>query len=418
MTLQPGIYRSASALQAVLNCSGATIVLSSGTYFFDFQDAGTHELVFDGAAPRNSVIVGGTRSGTSCVPGSAGVDLAFGADSRLRVASGKVDLCALVPLGDATQQHIVLRGLSALTNVPTTSTAEGVSATSVGGTAWSSPTNDGAFFDERTTTASIAGNGEPDAVLRVALPNTVVPSDALNISATITVRESVDSNNTATNTSATLRTPAGATVATRALTTCAPATQCTGVLRDDTTTTIPALTVAQLNGTPTPATVDVTLSKPGAANATGQIDGVTLNLSYQLPVRPACTLTAPTAGCVAGSFPTAPVLTASGSFATTPLTLHGTLYAPTSSVSLGMSGVSATVVDRGVVVRHLVLSMTPAVGAPALLSIPDITRAPRQIVMTATDSAGTLMARADVRFANSAGTQNGTLPTVLEWSVG
>jgi len=422
VTLQPGIYRSASALQAVLDCNGATIVLSSGTYFFDFQDGGTHELVFNGAAPRNSVLVGGALSGTSCVPGSAGVDLAFGGDSRLRVQSGKVDLCALVPLADATQQHIVLRGLDAATNVPTTSTAEGVSATSVGGTPWLSP-NDGASFGGGSTTASIAGIGKPDAVLRVALPNTVVPSDALNISATITVRESVDSNNMATNTSATLRTPgtptaASVIIATRALTTCAPATQCTGVLRDDTTTTIPALTVAQLNGTLTPATVDVTLSKPGTANATGRIDGVTLNLSYQLPVRPACTPTAPTADCVAGSLPTAPVLTASGSFATTPLALHGTLYAPTSSVSLGMSGVSATVVDRGVVVRHLVLSMTPSVGAPALLSIPDITRAPRQIIMTATDSAGTLLARADVRFANPAGTQNGSLPTVLEWSVG
>lgn len=415
--LLPGIYRSASALQAVLNCNGATIVLASGTYYFDFQDAGSHELVFNGGAPRNSILVGGVLSGTSCVPGSAGVDLAFGGDSRLRVQSGKVDLCALVPLGDTTQQHIVMRGLTASTPVSTTSTSAGVTATSVGGTAWSNPTNNGAFVNALTTTASIAGNGKPAAILRVALPSTVVPPDAQNISATITVRESVNTNNTATSTTATLRTPAGVTVATRALTTCLPATLCTGVLRNDTTTTIAGLTVAQLNGTPTAATVDVTFSKPGTANANAAIDGVTLNLSYDLPARPTCTLTAPTGGCVAGSLPPAPLLASSGAYGTTPLALHGTIYAPTSRVDLGLTAVTATVVDRGVVVRHLVLAMTPTSGAPALISIPDIGRQPRRVVLIATDSAGAQLARADVTFANAAGTRNGSIPTVLEWSI-
>ena len=286
VTLQPGIYRSASALQAVLNCNGATIVLGSGTYFFDFQDAGTHELVFNGAAPRNSVIVGGARSGTSCVPGSPGVDLAFGGDSRLSIASGSVDLCALVPLGDTTQQHIVLRGLKTTTPVATTSTTAGASATSVGGTAWTNPNNGAVVNSPAVTTTTTIGKNRPDAVLRVDLPAIVVPADAQNITATITVRESVNTGNTATTTTAALRNPAGVTVATRPLTTCSsPATPCSGVLRDDTTTAITALTVAQLNGTPTPASIDVTLSTQGGNNADGVIDGVIVNLSYDLPVR-------------------------------------------------------------------------------------------------------------------------------------
>ena len=181
---------------------------------------------------------------------------------------------------------------------------------------------------------------------------------------------------------------------------------------------ITALTVAQLNGTPTPATVDVALSKPGTANADGVIDGVIVNLSYDLPVRAACQLISPAGSCVAGSVPTAPLLTASGAYATTPVALHGTVYAPTSSVDLRLTSVNATVVDRGVVVRHLVLSMTPAAGAPALISVPDIGRQPRRVIMIATDSAGAQLARADVTFASADGTRNGDLPTVLEWSIG
>ena len=414
VTLQPGIYRSASALQTVLNCNSATIVLATGTYFFDFQDAGSHELVFNGAAPRNSVMVGGAVSGTSCVPGSPGVDLAFGGDSRLRVQSGKVDLCALVPSGNTSNQHIVLRGLSSSTPVPTTSTAAGVSATSVGSTAWSTP-NNGAVINGVNTTTTIPNAGT-NAVLRVALPAAVVPADAQNISATITVRESVTTTDTTTTTTATLRSPAGTTVATRPLTTCA-STTCTGVMRNDITTSISGLTVTQLNGSPTPATIDVRLGKTGSPSASGAIDGVIVNLAYDLPVRPACQLTAPTGTCVAGSLPPNPLLTVSGTYTATPFALHGTLYAPTSSVDLGLTAVTATVVDRGVVVRHLTLSMTRAAGAPALISIPDISRQPRRMILVATDSSATQLARADVRFANAAGTGNGNIPTVLEWSV-
>ncbi len=44
VSLSPGIYRSAAALQAVLGCAAAVVWFRPGTYFFDFRDAGTHEL--------------------------------------------------------------------------------------------------------------------------------------------------------------------------------------------------------------------------------------------------------------------------------------------------------------------------------------------------------------------------------------
>lgn len=415
VTLQPGIYRSAAALQAVLNCANATIVLSTGTYFFDFVDGGTHEVVFNGGSPRNSRLIGGSVSGSTCVRTAPGVDLSFGGDSRLTVQSGTVDLCSLVPSGNTTAQHIVLRGLKAPVSVPTTSTVSGVSATSVGTTAWGTP-NRGAVIDTALTTTTLANLGARSAILRVALPATTVPADATNISATITVRERITTTNVTTTSTATLRAPSGTTIATRTLFACTTSSTCTGVLKNDTAPVITGLTAAQLNGSPTPATVDITLSKTVSGSAAGGIDGLVITLNYDLPIRQVCTLTSPTGTCVAGSTPPAPLLLASGSYATTPLALHGTVYAPTSSVDLRLTAVSATVIDRGIVVRHLLLSMTPAAGAPAMISIPDLPSQPRVIVLVATDASGSVLARARVTFSDGSG-GNGGVPTVDEWSV-
>ena len=407
--LQPGVYRSAVALQAVLDCIGATIVLATGTYYFDFQDAATHELVYAGTGR----IIGGVVSGTSCNPASPGVDLAFGGDSRLRVTAGKVDLCALVPLGDTTQQHIVLRGLTTTTTVPTTSTVTGASAASVTpGTAWTNPA-DGLVVDGLTTTTKLAG-GAADAVLKVTLPTNVLPSDATNVTATITVREGLNSAITTASTSAELLSTSGASFAVRPLTNCTSLANCTGVLRDDTTPVITGLTPALLNGV-TPAAIQVRLTKPGGSNVDGAIDAVTLNLSYTSPLRPVCTLT--TGACVTGSLPVSPLLAASGAYASSTVALHGTVYAPASSIDLSLSSVTAAVVDRGVVVRNLVSSMTPAAGAPAMISVPAVGRKPRTMIMTATDIAGRVLGRADVTFADSGGTRNGDIPKVVDWFV-
>jgi hypothetical protein len=81
--------------------------------------------------------------------------------------------------------------------------------------------------------------------------------------------------------------------------------------------------------------------------------------------------------------------------------------------------VAWTVVDRGVVVRHLLSSMTSAGGySGPHISVPPLGLAKRQVVLTATDAGGITLARADVTFANAAGTLNGTIPTLNEWTVG
>lgn len=422
-TLSPGIYRSQAALQTLLSCATATtIILKTGTYYFDFNLNTTHLLTFNGGARK---IIGGSQLGVSgCDPTLPGVDLVFGGDSQLTVTSGTVDLCALEPVS-TSQQHIVMRGLKSSPPVATTGSVVGASASSVGGTAWTGTPNNGAFPNGSTTTATLSGSGPPAAILRVLLPATVVPAEATNIFATITVKESLNANTNGlvtAKTTAILRNPAGTALsAALPLRTCSSAACAGGVLVDDSTTLIGPFTLADLNGAGL-ADVEVTLSKPGNGNVTGLIDGVTVNLSYQLNIRPVCILASTTTGC-AGTAPfTQPasaMFSATGAYGTSPLGLHGTIYAPTARVTLGLTGVDGatkTVVDRGIVVWHLNLSMTGT--SPQMITVPSLGLAPRRVVMIATDGSGAQLARADVTFANSAGTGNGDIPEVLEWSVG
>jgi hypothetical protein len=113
--LQPGLYSSATALNVLTNgasCSKSVFHFNPGTYYFDFQDPGSHEWVISGG-----YLVGGTATSAlrvnpaptmpgSCVPpGSAaatttsGVQFVFGGDSRLfSTKSGNdashIELCA------------------------------------------------------------------------------------------------------------------------------------------------------------------------------------------------------------------------------------------------------------------------------------------------------------------------------------
>jgi hypothetical protein len=160
----------------------------------------------------------------------------------------------------------------------------------------------------------------------------------------------------------------------------------------------------------------VTVNNPNSSPVDAWIDGITVAVAFSVPV-PAVSGTAVAQPYVSGSAATTPLLKVSG--ATTVVALHGTVYAPASAVDLGVTSVAWTVADRGVVVRHLASSMTAAAGyAGAMISVPALGQTKRRVVLTATDSGGATLARADVTFANAGGTVNGTVPTVNEWTVG
>jgi len=426
VTLTPGIYRSAANLQTVLNCAGAVVWFQPGTYFFDFTDLVTHELVIG----AGDVVVGGAPSGwtpgapgaagvppypTSASPGASacdtaqqGVDLVFGGDSRLTVqGGGKAQFCALET--SATAQHIVLRSStgSSVASTGASGTAASSEIVVPGARPWSNAAG-GAVAGGTSANVKLPNAGDPPSKLLVGpVSATLVPSDATGITVTTTVRESL--KGTGDSRLAVRPGNGGATLASVLLRSC-PSSPCAGSAAgpwylDSTTTT--GLTPAQVNG----MSFEVIITNPNNSPIEAWIDGVTVTVAFNVPVQAAGGTVTGAAAYTPGSATTTPLLLASG--ATTVLALHGTVYAPDAVVDLGLTGVPHTVVDRGLVVRHLQLSMTPAgAGGPPLLSIPSLGQQPRRVLLTTSTGA-----RADVTFANAAGTRNGNIPTVLEWSV-
>ncbi|MDT7788465.1 MAG: hypothetical protein QOF58_6884 [Pseudonocardiales bacterium] len=432
VSLSPGIYRSAAALQTVLNCASAVVWFQPGTYFFDFRDAGTHELTVG----TGDVVVGGAASGwtpgttastavpyptaaapttSACDVTAAGVDMVFGGDSRVNVTGGRMQLCALVT--GVSNQHIVVRGLASAASVPSTTTA--VAATSAdsnaaGAWGWDTPTL-GAVVDGTVAHVRIPNTAKGPSKLTLAgLGAAIVPADATAVTVTVTVTETVAGTG---NTTLTLVPGAGVTPPTQTLEDCpgSGSPTCSAGAFVPGTTDIAAfagLTAAQVNG----MSFDVTVNNPNNSPVDAWIDGITVAVAFSVPVL-AVSGTAVAQPYVTGSATTTAMLKASG--ATTVLALHGTVYAPASVVDLGITSVAWTVADRGVVVRHLASSMTAAAGyAGAMISVPALGQTKRRVVLTATDSGGVTLARADVTFANAGGTVNGTFPTVNEWTVG
>jgi hypothetical protein len=255
-------------------------------------------------------------------------------------------------------------------------------------------------------------NKGPSKLTLAGLGAAIVPADATAVTVTVTVTETVAGTG---NTTLTLKPGAGVTPPTQTLEDCPGSPTCNaGAFVPGTTdiATFVGLTAAQVNG----MSFDVTVNNPNNSAVDAWIDGITVAVGYSLPV-PAVSGTAVAQPYVTGSASTTPLLKASGG--TTVLALHGTVYAPASVVDLGVTSVAWMVADRGVVVRHLASSMTAAAGyVGPLISVPSLGQAKRKVLLTATDAAGTALARADVTFANAAGTVNGTVPTVNEWTVG
>ncbi len=425
ITLRPGLYTAGSALQTVLNCANAVIILASGTYWFDFTDAATanRALTFTGGV-RGTSLIGGARLGatSTCDSAAGGVELVFGGDSRLSVSNGSVDLCALALSGDTTRQHIVVRGLTSTTSVagsmsypPTTGSS--AASVSTGSLAWTNPA--GVLLDDSIdATASLSNGSAKTATMRLSLPPALVPPTATGISLTVSADVAIDSPGTTTALTAAVLGANGTLLGNRTIRSCA-STACTPsnyVVASG--TAITGLTTAQVNGGGS-TRIDVNLVKQaGVGTTTSALDVIKVDLTYSVPLRRVCNPPSGAAACPAALPPTQPLLVTSGAYPATRVQLHGTVYAPDSAITLGGTLIGAPVVDRGIVIRHLVSTMTPGSGySGALLATPDISQSPRQMVLTARDGSGTQVARARVTFADSSGSRNGPVPTVTEWTI-
>jgi hypothetical protein len=426
--LQPGTYQSATALQTALTCPA--VWLAPGTYNLDFRNAGTHELTVGGS----TVVVGGTPSGwtpgttaaasipfptaanptaSACDTTAAGVDLVFGGDSRLNVTGGKVQMCALST--SSTAQHIVARGLTTATPTPGVSTSTAAASSDLqpaGARKWSNA-DQGAAVDGSPAYVKIPNTGSaPSRLLVGPVSGSLVPSDATAITVTATVAESVGGSGNVTL----VAQPGDGSASTAPvmLRDCPLASPCSagGLVPGQTdSASFTGLTPAKVNG----MSFEVVITNPENSPVDAWVDGLTVSVDYTAPLRPTCVLAAPTGACTAGLTAT-PVVKASA--ASTVLALHGTVYAPLAWLDLGLTSVPYTVVDRGVVVRHLLSSMTPAAAFNGpLISVPPIGQQPRRVLLVATDGSGQVLARADVTFADGTGVANGSIPRVNEWSV-
>jgi hypothetical protein len=180
------------------------------------------------------------------------------------------------------------------------------------------------------------------------------------------------------------------------------------------TVTVTGLTAAQVNG----LSVDLTLTAADSGQAYAWVDGVQVSADFSAPMR-ATSGTGVAAPYVSSSDTTTPLLKVSGSASTTVFALRGTAYAPSAVVDVAVTGVAHPLVDRGMIVRHLQLSSTPAAGYTGpLVSVPELPLSPRQVLFVARDGAGVVLATADVIFADAAGSLNGTVARVQEWYIG
>jgi hypothetical protein len=429
VTFAPGTYLSKSDLQPLFNCAGKVVWFEPGVYYFDFRDGGTNgdRLVID----NGDVVVGGTPDGwtpgvtapgavplptagppaaSACKFDAQGVDFVFGGDSRFEIQNnGRLQLCA-EEFG-TSQQHIVVRGLSTESAALPAAAPTVLATTSGGGgagPAWTTPGN-GAVVDTQLTSVTVPAGGTSQRMRLTGFPKLAVPPEATSVDLTFKVTETLSGPGRAT---LTLRPKTGSALAPMTLHDCAstPCTDSAFVAGKTDSITFPGLTPAQVNE----MSVDLFVTSPIGGPTRAWVDGVVASASFTAKMRPTCPLDPPTGTCAAGVTST-PVLKAT---AAALLALHGTVATALASVDLGLKNVGYPVVDRGLVVRTVSLSMTPAAGyTKPLISIPPLVQDRRQVVMTAVDASGTL-ARALVSFSDGpAGTKNGTTATVLEWVI-
>jgi hypothetical protein len=427
ITLSPGIYQSAAALNALTTggaCAGALVWFQPGIYYMNFADASDTWNLSDSAAD----VVGGTltfglpASRPSALPSfptaatpaysacdvtKNGVVFIFGGDSRMNVTGSKVQLCA--PPNTANQ-HVAVWGPSVASTLSGTTVSQSVPPS--GG--WSGKcSSTGDTTDPLTGTVrhsakvSSAGNvcSLPFAPTGLA---GLLPSDATGIYLSITVAGSEQGSG---YTQMTYTPPGGGTATTQIFSPNCTNGCGTEVAVNSTAVSFGPVTLSDLSA------VSLVLGVVNNNNApiTAWLDNPLLVINFTEPLQLTSGAVAANGGSgyAPGSATTAAVVRTSGIGR---LAVHGTIYAPRAAVDISETLVANDVVDRGVLARDVYLATTFATGYTGpVVSIPPVIQSPRQVSLTAS-VAGVPLVRAEVRFTDPTGTANGGVPHVLSWS--
>jgi uncharacterized membrane protein len=175
------------------------------------------------------------------------------------------------------------------------------------------------------------------------------------------------------------------------------------------TVTTPTLTAAQLSVLSVVVYGYNTVSAPLDVS----VDGVTY-LSQTTN-----TITATSSTGTQTPYPTSAgataVLKAAGAASTTELSILGTVYVPKGVVDLGLTNVANTVVNRGIIARHVQLSLVASASYTGpLISIPLSGWSPRVVTLLSSVN-GVATLRSKVTFSNG-GAVDGNVATLSQWN--
>lgn len=413
-TFAPGRYASAVALNALTDgsCANKRFHFPAGVYYFEFLDAvppGTHQWLINDSTAE---VVGGTLTATAfpnrCDLASAGVQFIFGADSRLAVTAGSLELCP--PL--SADQRISVYGPRA--NTPdivaplTTFTATTATSTAVAPeTATFTPPGAGRIIGDGVEARfGATGNKYVGALDLTGFSTTAVPANAVITSARI--RLAARSENQPFANTPTLTVTAG----------------------DGTVVSYVASPCALPCAMGTVSTIDVLLQINSPARANGlslryeakdkagfpfyisYFDGAAFDVEYTIPG-----LKATSGAAVAVPYSPATLVTTNAVLrgtggAAARMAIKGTVYAPIGAVDLSLTGQLNTVAQRGITARTLQLGLTAgAAYTGPLIALPGT--ANRAVLVTASIG-GVPQVRADVTFADDT---PGATVGVTRWSV-
>lgn len=416
-TFAPGRYASAAALNALTDgsCANKRFHFPAGVYYFEFLDAvppGTHQWLINDSTAE---VVGGTLTATAfpnrCDLASAGVQFIFGADSRLAVTAGSLELCPPV----SVDQRISVYGPRA--NTPdivaplTTFTATTATSTAVAlETATFTPPGAGRIIGDGVEARFGATSGKYVGALDLTgFSTTAVPANAIITSARI--RLAARSENQAFANTPTLTVTAG----------------------DGTVVPYVASPCALPCAMGTVSTIDVLLQINSPARANGialrweakdkagfpfyvsYFDGAAFDVEYTIPGLKATSGAAAAAPYSPATLATTNAVLRGTGGAAARMAVKGTVYAPIGAVDLSLTGQLNAVTQRGIVARTLHLGLTAgATYTGPLIALPGT--ADRAVLVTASIG-GVPQIRADVTFADGQGATPGATVGVTRWSI-
>lgn len=421
--LKPGTYTNAGQLQTLVSCANKVIWFEPGVYNFEFTDASSHTINLAPAA--STVVVAGLPAGwtpgvtaptgvpttpSGCDQSKPGVVFVLSGDAALSATTGgaKVQICAWWNATNPGQHLAVYAGTTSQPAV--TGQVTGVTSATAANDAGNGPGNP-PNWDNASAAAAVDGASASVSVNTSAKSgwldisnfnggNPIVPSGSVVTALTVSVTHAPLGSTNGADVRAQITDNSGVAIFSSPdpWFTCGTGQTCNGKMHTDTITfPMPS------GGLPDTSLNNLSirfLAESNGQKLTETIDGVTMNVTYQIPAYKAS---------AAGTT----VLSASGSG--TFLAIHGTVYAPAGTISLTQANVPATVVDRGVVAKSLTLGTTPASGFTGpVLSNPPLQSMARDVVLTATSGGATLL-EAEVTFDDGVG-GNGRHATVISWS--